>query len=81
MTQPKFERPIPSVKYCVVSFPETNIVLVRLNRPKELNCVNIEGHEELDAIWSWLDAEPGMSCGILTGNGRAFSAGADLKGT
>ena len=80
MAQPKFELPVPAAKYSVLSFPAPNIVLVRLNRPKELNCVNLQGHEELDAIWSWMDDEPNLACGIITGTGRAFSAGADLKG-
>ena len=80
MAQPKFEQPVPGTKYCIVTFPEPNILLVQLNRPKELNCVNMEGHAELDALWNWLDAEPNLICGIITGSGRAFSAGADLKG-
>ena len=40
----------------------------------------MEGHAELDAIWSWMDAEPNLAVGVITGVGRAFSAGADLKG-
>jgi enoyl-CoA hydratase/carnithine racemase len=70
----------PPTKYCLVSTPAPGVVLVTLNRAKDLNCVNGEGHVELDAIWSWLDAEPTLTCGIITGSGRAFSAGADLKG-
>lgn len=53
---------------------------MRLNRPKDLNCINQDGHVELDKIWSWLDAEPTLNVGIITGTGRAFCAGADLKG-
>lgn len=81
MSQPKFELPIPAVKYCILSFPQPNILLVELNRAKELNCVNLEGHAELDAIWTWLDEEPSLVCGIITGKGRSFCAGADLKGS
>jgi len=50
-----------------------------LNRPKSLNCINADGHAELLEIWDWLDAEPTIRVGILTGTGRAFCAGADLK--
>ena len=77
---PKFETAVPSAKYCVLSFPSPNILLVRLNRPKDLNCINSEGHAELNEIWSWMDDEPNLTCGIITGTGRAFCAGADLKG-
>ena len=81
MSQSQFGSPVPSAKHCIVTFPEPNILLVELNRPKELNCVSLEGSEELDALWSWMDEEPSLTCGVITGKGRAFSAGADLKGT
>ena len=77
---PKFETQLPQAKHYILSFPRPNVALVKLNRPKDLNCINMEGHTELDAIWSWMDAEPNLTCGIITGSGRAFSAGADLKG-
>lgn len=80
MAQQDYQTPVPQAKYCIVSFPTPNILLVRLNRPKDLNCINSDGHAELDALWNWLDAEPKLCCGIITGTGRAFSAGADLKG-
>lgn len=79
MATPKFELPVPAAQYCVLSFPEPGILLVRLNRPKDLNCINSTGHAELDRIWSFLDTEPSLSVGIITGTGRAFCAGADLK--
>lgn len=78
---PKFEASLPQAKHCILSFPRPNVVLVKLNRARDLNCINMEGHAELDAIWEWMDNEPNLSCGIITGSGRAFSAGADLKGT
>lgn len=36
-------------------------------------------HLELDKLWSWYDAEPSLRCAVITGTGRAFCAGADLK--
>ncbi len=81
MAQPNFELAVPETKYCILSYPAPSVLLVQLNRPRDLNCVNMEGHMELDTIWSWMDAEPNLACGIITGSGRAFSAGADLKGS
>jgi len=78
-SKPELNKPQPPAEYCVVSYPAPGVLLVRLNRPKELNCINMDGHAELDAIWQWMDEEPNLSVGIVTGTGRAFCAGADLK--
>lgn len=77
---PEFETTVPQARHCLISFPRPNVLLVKLNRARDLNCINLEGHTELDEIWSWMDTEPNLICGIITGSGRAFSAGADLKG-
>jgi enoyl-CoA hydratase/carnithine racemase len=80
MSKPNFELEEPSGQYVVLSYPAPGVLLVRLNRPKDLNCINQDGHVELDKIWKWLDAEPTLNVGVITGTGRAFCAGADLKG-
>lgn len=80
MSKPNFELEEPSGQYVVLSYPAPGVLLVRLNRPKDLNCINQDGHQELDRIWRWLDAEPTLNVGVITGTGRAFCAGADLKG-
>lgn len=54
------------------------LVLVRLNRPEKLNAINNEMHQDLQDLCHELTTDGGARVVILTGNGRAFSAGADL---
>jgi len=77
---PNFTTPPPQPQTALLSFPAPHVILVTLNRPRELNCINAQGNTELDALWQWMDEEPSLRVGILTGQGRAFCAGADLKG-
>ncbi|KAI0398463.1 enoyl-hydratase [Xylariaceae sp. FL0594] len=68
--------PVPSV---VVSFPSPNILLVTLSRPKQLNAIPRPMHIALAKLWDWYDEEGSLRCAVLTGEGRAFCAGQDLK--
>jgi enoyl-CoA hydratase/carnithine racemase len=54
-------------------------IVLRLNRPDQLNPIDSEMLEELDAAVSALDADPAVRAVLVTGAGRAFSAGGDLK--
>jgi enoyl-CoA hydratase/carnithine racemase len=54
------------------------IRLVRLNRPEQLNATNHVLHEGLAELFPQLDADPDVRAIVLTGNGRAFSAGGDF---
>ncbi|KAJ4420529.1 hypothetical protein N0V82_004302 [Gnomoniopsis sp. IMI 355080] len=69
----------PTVPNTLVTFPTPQILLVTLNRPKQLNAIPTTSHPLFDALWRWYDAQPPLRCAILTGTGRAFCAGADLK--
>ncbi|WP_216898488.1 enoyl-CoA hydratase/isomerase family protein [Nocardia alni] len=51
---------------------------VTLNRPAELNAVNANLHRALADVWRQLAADREARVVILTGAGRAFSAGGDL---
>ncbi|KAJ5438582.1 Mevalonyl-coenzyme A hydratase sidH [Penicillium daleae] len=76
---PDLALPPPTTQYALLSFPAPHILLVTLNRPRDLNCINSQGNAELHEVWEWMDNEPSLRVGILTGKGRAFCAGADLK--
>ena len=52
---------------------------VTLNRPQDLNALNRQIMERLAAILDATEADPAVRCLVITGAGRAFCAGADLK--
>jgi enoyl-CoA hydratase/carnithine racemase len=54
------------------------IRIVRLNRPDQLNAANHALHQGLAAVFPQLDADDDARVAVLTGNGRAFSAGGDF---
>jgi enoyl-CoA hydratase/carnithine racemase len=54
------------------------IRIVRLNRPDDLNATNHVLHQGLAALFPQLDADLDARAVVLTGNGRAFSAGGDF---
>lgn len=57
------------------------ILVLTLNRPERRNAITQELAEELDRAMQFLETEPGMRVGILTGSGGFFSAGTDLSST
>lgn len=51
-----------------------------LNRPEKLNPLSVACLDELAAAAAWFDRRPEVRVVVVTGAGRAFSAGADLAG-
>lgn len=58
---------------------QKHIALIELNRPKELNALNLQLMGELRDALKELDADPEVRVIIITGNEKAFAAGADIK--
>lgn len=56
-----------------------HIALIRLNRPKELNALNLQLMGELRDALKQMDEDNEVRAIIITGNERAFAAGADIK--
>ena len=52
--------------------------IVRLNRPEQLNAINDELHLALTRLFPQLTADPDARVAVITGEGRAFSAGGDF---
>lgn len=58
---------------------EPLVALVELNRPKELNALNLQLMQELRDSLQQLDKNENVRAIIITGNDQAFAAGADIK--
>jgi enoyl-CoA hydratase len=55
------------------------IAEIRFNRPHRLNAVTQQLYDELNAALGRAEADPDVRVLLLTGEGRAFCVGADLK--
>ena len=60
--------------------PREGVALCTLNRPDALNSVTREGHHELEDLFVQLAEDGAINAVVLTGAGRAFCAGGDVKG-
>ena len=55
------------------------VLLITLNRPEAMNAINGALSHGLVAAVDELDDDAGLTAGVLTGAGRGFCAGMDLK--
>ncbi|MUL85162.1 MULTISPECIES: enoyl-CoA hydratase [unclassified Mycolicibacterium] len=55
------------------------VATITLNRPKALNALNSQVMTEVTTAAAELDRDPGVGAIIVTGNEKAFAAGADIK--
>jgi enoyl-CoA hydratase len=58
--------------------PSPGVLVVTLNRPEVLNAANVRMHKEMSEVWAVIDADDDVAVSVVTGAGRAFSAGGDL---
>ncbi|MDA0243168.1 MAG: enoyl-CoA hydratase/isomerase family protein [Chloroflexi bacterium] len=54
------------------------VLWLTLNRPEVLNAADRQLHTELVEVWRTIDRDPAVRVAVVTGAGRAFSAGGDL---
>jgi enoyl-CoA hydratase len=54
------------------------VLLITLNRPAVLNAAHEAMHTEMAAVWTDVDKDEQTRVAVVTGAGRAFSAGGDL---
>lgn len=58
---------------------EGGVAIVKMDRPKALNALNLNMMKELADALSKLEEDDSVGCVILTGSEKAFAAGADIK--
>jgi enoyl-CoA hydratase len=66
-------------KHLLFERKEHGILLITLNRPDKLNATNARLHWELTQLWPAVDRDEETRVAVITGAGRAFSAGGDLE--
>jgi len=59
---------------------EGKLATLTLNRPESLNAIHPAFHTELENIWADVARDVDINAIILTGAGKAFCAGGDVKG-
>lgn len=57
---------------------DDGVAVITMNRPDKLNAMGVEFFAELPAVLASLDADRSVGAAIVTGAGRAFSAGGDI---
>ena len=67
-----------SNEHILVRTEAGKVGVITLNRPKQLNALNNALMDELGAALKAFDADPAIGCTIITGNEKAFAAGADI---
>jgi 2-(1,2-epoxy-1,2-dihydrophenyl)acetyl-CoA isomerase len=58
---------------------QAGVATITLNRPDSLNAFNDQMIAECRDAFKQAGRDPGVRCIVITGNGRAFSSGQDLK--
>lgn len=62
-----------------ISFPEMGILQITLNRPAQFNALNQAMLQQLSQIFRDAKHDQAIKALLLTGEGKAFCAGADIK--
>jgi enoyl-CoA hydratase len=70
--------PVPE-SAAVLTEQRGRVLIITLNRPDQRNAVNAAVSRGVAAALDALDADPGLSVGVLTGAGKGFCSGMDLK--
>ena len=62
-----------------IDYPHQRVLRITFDRPETYNSVDAETHTELTQIWHDINEDPDIGAVIVTGAGKAFSAGGDFE--
>jgi enoyl-CoA hydratase len=66
-------------RHLTFDLKQDGVLLITINRPEVMNATNARLHWELTQVWLTVDADPKARVALITGAGKAFSAGGDLE--
>ncbi|MGW2961689.1 enoyl-CoA hydratase/isomerase family protein [Streptomyces sp. NPDC001220] len=76
----KNDEPEISVESLVLHATDNQVAQITLNRPESLNAITPDQRERIIQLLSEASADPSVRAVVVTGTGRGFCAGADLRG-
>ncbi len=59
--------------------PRPGVLFITINRPEKLNAADEALHDEFGRVWLDVGRDPETKVAVITGAGRAFSAGGDIE--
>jgi enoyl-CoA hydratase len=59
--------------------PLERVLRITIDRPERFNALDAIGHREITYVWRDVDADPDVDVVVITGAGKAFSAGGDFE--
>jgi enoyl-CoA hydratase len=68
-----------SYEFLILSRPRPRVLLATMSRPEKLNAIDDRGHREILRLLAEVDEDDATNVLVLTGAGRAFSAGGDVS--
>ncbi|MEU6079203.1 enoyl-CoA hydratase-related protein [Streptomyces sp. NPDC047108] len=72
--------PEKSLETLVLHTTDNGVSWITLNRPEAMNAVSWDQRERVIALLEAASADPGVRAVVITGTGKGFCAGADLRG-
>lgn len=81
MSENEFQRDIDysEFDFFTVEIGDDGVAVVTMNAPETLNAIGPHNHWQLEDIWLKLGRDERIKVIVITGAGRAFSAGGDIK--